>query len=49
MAVMPPASITTSAASTACADAVPTEAMRSPSLTIVSPFAKGLRQSPETI
>ena len=39
MAVMPPASITTSAAFTACADVVPTEAMRSPSQMIASPLA----------
>jgi len=49
MAVMPSASITTSAASTAAADAVPTAAMRSRSIRIASPDAKGSRQSPETI
>jgi hypothetical protein len=49
IAVMPPASITTSALSTAAAAAVPTSVMRSPSLMIVSPAANGARQSPETI
>ena len=46
---MPPASITTSALSTAPAAAVPTETMRSPSVTIVSPDANGSRQLPDTI
>src|SRR5580700_2244745 len=46
---MPPASITTSAASTAAAGVVPTSAIRSPSMRMVSPAAKGSRQSPETI
>src|SRR5262249_39969562 len=49
IAVMPPASMTTSAASTAATEAVPTLTMRSPSVRIVSPTAIGLRQSPETI
>src|SRR5262245_62577798 len=49
IAVMPPASITTSAASTACAEAVPTETMRSPSVRMASPRPSGLCQSPVTI
>ena len=46
---MPRASITTSAASTACAEAVPTEMMRSPSVRMAFPPASGLFQSPVTI
>src|ERR1044072_5749110 len=46
---MPPASMTTSALSTAAADAVPTETMRSSSVMIASPAANGSRQLPETI
>ena len=46
---MPPASITTSALSTAAAAAVPTDTMRSPSLMIVSPGTNGACQSPDTI
>src|SRR2546423_12501042 len=46
---MPPPSITTSALSTSCASAVPTEAMRPSSVIIVSPETNGLCQSPETI
>src|SRR3974390_2318747 len=49
MAVMPSASITTSAASTSAADAVPTRTMRSPSVTIVSPDMNGSRQLPDTM
>src|SRR5262245_4886750 len=49
IAVMLSASITTSAASVATADAVPTEAIFPPSTMIVSPWTKGSRQSPETI
>src|SRR5262245_55617755 len=41
--------MTTSAASTAAAEAVPTETILSPSVRIVSPAEIGLRQSPETI
>src|SRR5215831_16275974 len=49
MAVIPPASMTTSAASTSEADTVPARVMRSPSVRIVSPATKGSRQFPETI
>jgi hypothetical protein len=45
---MPPASITTSASST-FDGAAPTEAMRSPSMTIASPWTNGACQSPDTI
>jgi hypothetical protein len=49
MAVAPPASMTTSAVSTAAADAVPTSAIRSSSVMTVSPGASGRRQSPVTM
>src|ERR1051325_11722752 len=47
MAVVPPASITTSHASISCAAAVPTETMRPSSQTMLSPSTNGARQSPE--
>src|SRR5262245_31532731 len=49
IAVIPPASMTTSAASTAAAEAVPTLTMLPPSVRIASPAEIGLRQSPATI
>src|SRR5215471_15640358 len=49
IAVIPPASTTTSAASISAGGAVPTRSMRLPSVTMVSPTTKGARQSPETI
>src|ERR1700750_139554 len=49
IAVMPPASATTSAASTAAAEAVPTDTIFPPSVRMVSPATNGLCQSPDTI
>src|SRR6185436_8605767 len=48
-AVVRPASMTTSQASTSLADAVPTATIRSPSVTMVSPLARGSVRSPVTI
>src|SRR3974390_586166 len=49
MAVMPSASITTSAAPPSACDAVLTRTIRSPSVTIVSPDINGSRQLPDTM
>src|SRR4249919_1954000 len=49
MAVIPSASMTTSALSTAAGEAVPTETIFPSSVRMVSPLATGARQSPEMI
>src|SRR5262249_53936009 len=49
IAVVPPASIMTSHASTAAAGAVPTDTMRSSSVRMVSPASSGSSKSPDTI